>query len=321
MANTRHLSLSDITIDPTLQMRVKMSEDAIDEYAENIDKIPPPRVVMDDDGHYYLIDWHRFSSYQKAGKEKAPFEVIKGTWTDALHLAAGSNSDHGVRRTPDDKRKAVETLLSVNGYHEMSDHALAEICKVSHPFVARVRATFKPNAKPTGNVSSGDSPESDKPPPKRTGKDGVARPASKPKADPKTFVMCQRCTNCGKPSCDKCRAKNLSGLTPKPKPTNLAPPAPEVNGKPLPKSVANALADTWHAESARLLSKMRVEAKSAFSWSVFLDAEVLNHLKAAEDCFLTATPKKPCTDCHGQKKINGEPCLTCRNSGYLASHS
>lgn len=87
----------------------------------------------------------------------------------------------------------------------------------------------------------------------------------------------------------------------------------------LPKSVANALADTWHAENARLLSKMAKECKSAFSWSSFLDASVLDHLKAAEECFLTAMPRRVCPDCQGQKTINKNPCQKCRHGGYLAS--
>lgn len=94
---------------------------------------------------------------------------------------------------------------------------------------------------------------------------------------------------------------------------------PEYDG--LPKSVANALADTWHAECAKLLSRMRKECKSAFSWSSWLDAAVLDHLKAAEECFLTAVPKKVCPDCKGQKTVDKKACLTCRQGGYLASQS
>jgi transposase-like protein len=87
----------------------------------------------------------------------------------------------------------------------------------------------------------------------------------------------------------------------------------------LPKSVANALADTWHADCALLLSKMATQCKSAFSWSSWLDPAVLDHLKAAEDYFLTAVPKKVCPDCKGKKIIDNKACLTCRQGGYLAS--
>lgn len=94
-------------------------------------------------------------------------------------------------------------------------------------------------------------------------------------------------------------------------------PEPSDNG--MPKSVNNALADTWHLDSARQLSALAKQCKSAFSWSVFLDPAILDHLKSAEEYFLSAAPRKVCPDCKGQKKIEKENCTTCRASGYVAS--
>ena len=89
----------------------------------------------------------------------------------------------------------------------------------------------------------------------------------------------------------------------------------------LPKDVANALADTWHLECARLLSKMTKECKAAFSWSSWLDGSVLDALKSAEQCFLAAAPRKVCPDCKGQKKIGKDPCQRCRHGGYLGAQT
>lgn len=91
-------------------------------------------------------------------------------------------------------------------------------------------------------------------------------------------------------------------------------PKPKPDDNPLPKSVRNALADTWHAECAKLLSKMATQCKSAFSWSAWLDKDILEHLSSAEQCFLAAVPKKVCPDCEGKK------CNNCRQSGYLTVH-
>ncbi len=184
----QHVPIGEITQDPRLQMRVQMSEEAIAEYVENLAALPSPRVV-DDGQKKWLIDWHRFGAYQKAGKTTIPCVIIKGTFTDALHLAAGANSDHGVRRTTDDKRKAVQTLLGINGYSEMSDSALADICKVSDHFVARVRATSSAGSSQTSEGSSSNSGG------KRTGKDGKKRGARhKPGEKPKKVL--QPCTTC-----------------------------------------------------------------------------------------------------------------------------
>ncbi len=87
----------------------------------------------------------------------------------------------------------------------------------------------------------------------------------------------------------------------------------------LPKDVANALADTWHLECARLLSKMAKECKGAFTWSQWLDGSVLDHLKSAEQCFLSAAPRKVCPDCQGMKKVEKVPCQRCRHGGYLGA--
>ena len=87
----------------------------------------------------------------------------------------------------------------------------------------------------------------------------------------------------------------------------------------LPKSVQMALNDQWHADCAKALNRMRTECKGAFSWSSWLDGEVLVHLKAAEECFLAAVPKVICPDCKGMKQVKKVACLRCKNGGYLAS--
>lgn len=143
---------------------------------------------------------------------------------------------------------------------------------------------------------------------KVTGSDGRQKPSS---TGPKYCLSCDHKKKVGKPLPDACPdCKKL-----RKKPSTLKPKNPD----DLPKSVANALADTWHAECARLLSKMRTECKGAFGWSSWLDGSVLDHLKNAEECFVTAIPRKVCPDCKGQKAVNKESCQTCRGGGYLGS--
>ena len=103
-------------------------------------------------------------------------------------------------------------------------------------------------------------------------------------------------------------------------------PEPRIEGgdsesMAVPKKAKNALADTWHLECARLLSKITKEVKSAISWSVWLDGSVLDYLKGAEQCFLSAAPTQVCPDCDGHGAIDKDPCHTCRQGGYLASQA
>ncbi len=116
----------------------------------------------------------------------------------------------------------------------------------------------------------------------------------------------------------KITGKDGKSYKPVSKNTKKKPPKNGETPK-LPKGVANALADTWHGDCARMLSKMRSQCKAAFSWSVYLDPAILDHLKLAEDCFLTAMPRIVCPDCEGQKIVDKKSCLTCRQGGYIAS--
>ena len=101
------------------------------------------------------------------------------------------------------------------------------------------------------------------------------------------------------------------------KPPKKKPVAKDPNA--LPADVASALDDVWHLECARLCSKLAQECKSAFTWSVWLDGSILDHLKGAENAFLAAAPKGVCPDCEGKKEVKGKACLTCRQGGYLAA--
>lgn len=57
----------------------------------------------------------------------------------------GANASHGLRRTNDDKRRAVLTLLNDLEWAKWSDREIARACGVTHPFVAKQRADLSGN--------------------------------------------------------------------------------------------------------------------------------------------------------------------------------
>jgi hypothetical protein len=57
-------------------------------------------------------------------------------WTCSL----GANSEHGLRRTNDDKRCAVSLLLHDAEWVEWSNREIARRCVVDHKTVAKLRA-------------------------------------------------------------------------------------------------------------------------------------------------------------------------------------
>ena len=58
---------------------------------------------------------------------------------DAFLYASGVNAGHGLRRTNDDKRRAVERLLHDPEWSQWSDNKIADICKVNTHTVAKYR--------------------------------------------------------------------------------------------------------------------------------------------------------------------------------------
>jgi hypothetical protein len=137
----RNIRLEDITLDPRLQMRARMNQETIADYAENLDSLPPAKLILDEDGHFWLTDgWHTFEAHKLAGRKTMPCFVTEGTYLDALIDAAGANHAHGLRRTNEDKRKAAESLVAENevNVHGWTQREIAGMAKVSQQLVNKI---------------------------------------------------------------------------------------------------------------------------------------------------------------------------------------
>ena len=136
------LLISDIKRNPATQPRTKMDMATVEEYSESLkggSKFPP-LVVFKVNDEYILVDgYHRHWAAHSAGIKKYYCEVHEGTMRDAILFASGVNATHGLRRTNEDKRRAVERLLVDDEWGKWSDNKIAEICNVSHPFVGKLR--------------------------------------------------------------------------------------------------------------------------------------------------------------------------------------
>ena len=136
------LSTDLIRIDGGTQARESLNEDAVAEYAERMaaGSFAPPVVVFFDGSDHWLADgFHRFHAARKAALSEMPADVRTGTKRDAILFAAGANSDHGVRRTNADKRRAVQMLLADAEWSQWSDREIGRRCCVGHAMVSAVR--------------------------------------------------------------------------------------------------------------------------------------------------------------------------------------
>jgi hypothetical protein len=94
--------------------------------------LPTPR--------YYLVDgFHRVEAAKQAGITELPFIEKSGTYREALLFSLGVNSIHGLRRSNEDKRKAVFTLLNDEEWSQWSNRVIAKQCSVSEFLVRQLR--------------------------------------------------------------------------------------------------------------------------------------------------------------------------------------
>lgn len=132
-----------VRIDGGTQARAAIDENVIAEYAAAmVDAQLPPLVVFFDGVDFWLADgFHRYHAHKANDAWQVPCNVHNGTRRDAVLYSVGANGSHGLRRSNEDKRKAVATLLADPEWAAWSDREIARQCGVSDRFVNGLRAS------------------------------------------------------------------------------------------------------------------------------------------------------------------------------------
>jgi hypothetical protein len=151
-----NIGLDKIRIDGGTQSRVKIDENVVAQYADemlNGDQFPP--VVLFHDGvDYWLADgFHRYIANKRINSPGINAEVKDGTVREAILHGIKANNKHGLRPTNEDKRKGVITMLKDIEWQDYSNRDIAEICGVSHTLVNAIRKELE-EGKPSGKVST-----------------------------------------------------------------------------------------------------------------------------------------------------------------------
>lgn len=136
------LDIGLMRIDGGTQPRAHLNETAVAEYAESLTegaKLPAVTVYFDGSEYWLADGFHRYFAHKKIGALKIDADVRTGSCRDAVLHSVGANASHGLRRTNEDKHRAVQTLLNDEEWSAWTDREIAKICGVSHPFVAAVR--------------------------------------------------------------------------------------------------------------------------------------------------------------------------------------
>lgn len=136
------IKLSELRLDGGTQPRTNMDQEVVAEYADCLmDGVKMPSLTVFHDGTYYWLadGFHRYFAHKKADYKEAECDVRQGSLRDAILYSVGANDNHGLRRSNEDKRKAVMTLLDDIEWSDWADSEIARRCKVSAMTVGRIK--------------------------------------------------------------------------------------------------------------------------------------------------------------------------------------
>lgn len=136
------VDLSLIRTDGGTQPRAAIDTQLVETYAEDMANgatFPPLVVFFDGVAHWLADGFHRFYAARGCGLAEFECDLRQGTVRDAILFSVSANAVHGLRRTNEDKRRAVLTLLNDEKWAAWSDREIARHCRVSPTFVGANR--------------------------------------------------------------------------------------------------------------------------------------------------------------------------------------
>ncbi|HEX7377340.1 MAG TPA: ParB N-terminal domain-containing protein [Pirellulales bacterium] len=168
--NHATLLISRIRLDGGTQIREKLDDDVVREYAERMREgvvFPRPFVIYDGENYWLADGFHRLHAALLLERTTIDCRIVSGTRRDAIMAAIQANATHGLRRTNADKRRAVVAILADREWSLKSNRWIANTCGVGRDMVEAVRRQLSETANsPQGGVSEA-----------RLGQDGKLRPA------------------------------------------------------------------------------------------------------------------------------------------------
>lgn len=136
------LRIDDIKMDGGTQPRACLDFKAVDDYMDDMEagvKFPPVTVFYDGESYWLADGFHRVKAAYAANFDSIDCDVRQGTLEDAQWFSFSANQTNGLRRTNDDKQRAVKAALQHPRAQSLSDSEIARHCGVSVPTVAAWR--------------------------------------------------------------------------------------------------------------------------------------------------------------------------------------
>ena len=144
------LRLEQIRTDGGTQPRAQMDWTVVADYAADMGNGAtfPPVVVFYDGSDYGLADgFHRVEAAKSLGLIEIAADVRPGTLEDAKWYSYSANKLHGLRRSNEDKKRAVEAALAHPYASRHSGEEIARHCGVSPMTISRYRHVISNNVR------------------------------------------------------------------------------------------------------------------------------------------------------------------------------
>jgi cell division protein FtsB len=139
------LALYKIRIDGGTQARVKLNQELVNKYAEQMkdgDKFPPITVFNDGSDNWLADGFHRFFAHKANEETMVEAEIIKGTLEDATLYAYAANAKRGMSMSDEDNRNVIILMLKHPKWSLWSDREISRHVGVSNMTVGRVKQSL-----------------------------------------------------------------------------------------------------------------------------------------------------------------------------------
>lgn len=136
------VEISKIRRDGGTQSRAEVNRETVIDYAAAMkdgDAFPPVKLFYDGKDYWLADGFHRIEATIEFGSSVIKADVHQGTQRDAILDSVGANSKHGLRRSRDDMRRAIQVLLKDNTWSKWSDREIARRVGCDHKTVAAER--------------------------------------------------------------------------------------------------------------------------------------------------------------------------------------
>ena len=160
MSEIQMIPINYIKTDDGTQFRLGMNSETVRDYTEAMKdgaQFPPIIIFGDGDSEWLADGFHRVAAAKEAGLTEIAADVRDGSRRDAILYSLSANANHGLRRTNDDKRKAVIFALRDPELRQLSQREIARLCGVTQAMVSKVNREIAPKS---DNGYQPDNPES-----------------------------------------------------------------------------------------------------------------------------------------------------------------